>query len=47
MAQKRAVPGASHRALRTKSQVEAVMVRIPAHRDHPFRLIVTADSGGT
>jgi hypothetical protein len=22
-------------------------VRIPTHRDHPFRLIVTADSGGT
>jgi hypothetical protein len=22
-------------------------LRIPTHRDHPFRLIVTADSGGT
>jgi hypothetical protein len=23
------------------------ILRIPTHRDHPFRLIVTADSGGT
>ena len=26
---------------------DASLLRIPAHRDHPFRSNVTADSGGT